>query len=110
MASVGTTLPGQDSPTPASRLRAGLGLACALVGLLLMVLQVPFFISIALPAPLPARIGLGALWLLEFTLGVHWRASRPAVPLLLAVVMAASWYLLGVVAAPYLGWTIEPLG
>ena len=82
---------------------------CAASGLVLMVLQVPFFVSIALTAPLLARTGLGALWLVQFTLGVHWRSSRPLVPMLLAGVMAASWYLLGVVAAPHLGWTLAPL-
>ena len=93
-----------------SRARAVLGVLCAAGGLLLMVVQVPFFVSIALTAPLTARVGLGLLWLVQFTLGVHWRASRPLLPLLLAAAMAASWYLLGVVAAPHLGWTLAPLG
>lgn len=113
MASVGTSLPrlpGQESPARSSRVRTLLGLLGATSGLLLMVAQVPFFVSIALTAPLTARIGLGALWLMQFTLGVHWRSSRPLMPLLLAGLMIATWYLLGVVAAPHLGWTIEPLG
>ncbi|WP_147918239.1 hypothetical protein [Ruania zhangjianzhongii] len=91
-------------------MRGLLGLLCAASGLLLMIAQVPFFVSIALTAPLTARIGLGALWLLQFTLGVHWRSNRPMLPLLLAALMTGTWYLLGVVAAPYLGWTLEPLG
>ena len=113
MASVGTSLPRlprRDSPARSTRLRGLVGLLCAVSGLLLMIAQVPFFVSIALTAPLSARIGLGVLWLVQFTLGVHWRSSRPMVPLLLAGVMTASWYLLGVVAAPHLGWTIDPLG
>ena len=112
MASVGTSLPRlprQDAPARGSRVRGLLGVLCAVSGLLLMIAQVPFFVSIALTAPLSARIGLGVLWLVQFTLGVHWRTSRPALPLLLAGVMTATWYLLGMVAAPHLGWTLEPL-
>ena len=112
MASVGTSLPRlprRDSPARSSRVRTILGLLCAVTGLLLMVAQVPFFVSIALTAPLTARIGLGLVWLVQFTLGVHWRSSRPLLPLALAGAMIATWYLLGVVAAPHLGWTIETL-
>lgn len=114
MAALETTLPRRDAPArtvaPRDRVRTVVSVLCALLGLVLMVAQVPFFVSIALTTPLSARIGLGLLWLVQFSLGVHYRSSRPMVPLLLAVAMAASWYVLGVVAAPYLGWTLDPLG
>jgi len=112
MASVGAPLPRLPRQHAAARprVRTVLGVLCVAMGLVLMVAQVPFFVSIALTAPLGARVLLGAVWLAGFTLGVHWRSTRPLAPLLLAAMMAASWYLLGVVAAPHLGWTLVPMG
>lgn len=112
MASVGAPLPRLSRQHSAARprVRTALGVLCVASGLVLMVAQVPFFVSIALTAPLGARVVLGVLWLGQFTLGVHWRSTRPLAPLLLATTMAASWYLLGVVAAPHLGWTLVPMG
>lgn len=59
-----------------------------------MVVQVPFFVSIALTAPLAGRIGLWVVWLSIFILGVHWRGRPPRV-LLLAGVLACCWSVLG---------------
>lgn len=75
----------------------------AAASLVLMVLQVPFFVSIALTTPLVVRIALSLYWLAVFTLGVHWRRRASRV-LLLTVAMAVTWYGIGVLAAPHLAW------
>lgn len=80
--------------------------AASWAALVLMVLQVPFFVSIALTSPLAGRIALSLLWLAVFTVGVHHR-RRPGWVFALAVAMAGCWYLLGVVAVPYLGWLVR---
>ncbi len=107
MASVGAPLPRlpQEQVPARPRVRTVLGVLGAAAGLVLMVVQVPFFVSIALTAPLGARVGLGVLWLVQFTLGVHWR-SRPGVVVLVALLMMATWYVLGVHAAPFFGWQV----
>ncbi|SED72837.1 hypothetical protein [Ruania alba] len=78
----------------------------AATGMLLMIAQVPFFLSIGILAPLTGRVVLIAAWLLLATLGLHWFRDHPARVLGLAMVMGVFWYTAGVLAEGWLDWTV----
>ncbi|UFU05508.1 hypothetical protein [Ruania halotolerans] len=75
-------------------------------GMLLMIAQVPFFLSIGILAPASGRLLLTGAWVLLVTLGVHWFRDHPGRVLGLAVLMAVLWYCVGVLAEDALGWTV----
>src|SRR5699024_5406063 len=103
MATLGAPIGLEHRHRASGRARTVAGVTVSAVSLVLMVAQVPFFVSIALTTPLGMRVALSLYWLAVFTLGVHWR-RRPVRVLVLAIAMVVTWYGIGVLAGPHLDW------
>lgn len=91
-------------PDAGAHHRRPLAIAAAVLGLVLLVVELPFYLAAGLVAPLWAVIVGVVFWVLLATLGVFWFRRHPYWVLGLPVVGAAFW--LGLASlGEVLGWT-----
>ncbi len=75
------------------------------LGLLLMIVTLPYYLAAGLVAPLWAVIVLVAFWVLLFVLGIAWFRRAPFRVLALPFVAALTWIAVVTLGERLLGWT-----
>lgn len=77
----------------------------AALGMLLLLVALPFYLASGLMAPLWAIVVLLMVWVVLFVLGIRWFARHPYRVLVLPVVAAAIWFAAMTAGEALLGWT-----
>ncbi|KAE8764464.1 hypothetical protein [Georgenia thermotolerans] len=81
------------------------GRVAAVLGMVLMLVALPFFLSAGLLAPLWAVVVLDACWLALFALGLWWFRTHPFRVLVLPFVAGTLWLSALAAGESLLGWT-----
>lgn len=89
----------------AGRERAWLRYLAAGLGMALLLVMAPLYLSAGLIAPLWAVLLLIGFWVLLMVLGVLWFRRRPFLVLALPLLAAAVWWLSMAAGEQLLGWT-----
>jgi hypothetical protein len=83
----------------------GVRYVAAAIGVLLLLVELPFAFASGLMAPLWAVVLIVAAWCVLFMLAVRWFRRRPLWVLASPFVGAAAWFVVLTLGEQTLGWT-----
>ena len=82
-----------------------IGHVVATLGMLLLLVALPFYLASGLTAPMWAVVGLLSVWVALFLLGIRWFGQHPYRVLSLPFAATGIWFAAMYSGEIFLGWT-----